>query len=176
MGFSISWIGFRGISKAEVLSRTSLRDTGVLDDALESPFSIAEFPDGWIILHSNDFNYASPEKVARLSSGCRVIACLIEEHVMFSAAACFEDANNVWSIVHDSERGIYALETTGYLPAEFAAARDQLSKEQDDNGGDKSDVDFIFDVPLDTAAAICGYKHDIWTGDSGDPSFYGCRP
>lgn len=78
MGFSISWIGFHGITKAEVLSRTSLRDTGVPDDALESPFSIAEFPDGWIILHSNDFNYASPARVAPLSSGCRVIACLVE--------------------------------------------------------------------------------------------------
>ena len=175
MGFSISWIGFHGITKSDVLLRTTLRDSGVVDEGLEAPFSIAEFPSGWIILLSKDFNYASPARVTRLSSGCRVIACLIEEHVMFSAAAFFEHGHNLWSIVHDFERGFYDLETIGSLPVEFVAVRDQPTKEQNENCGGDSDVDFIFDVPLDTAAAICGYKHDMWPIESGDASFYRCK-
>lgn len=42
MGFSISWLAFKGLSKAEVLKRTGFRDSGAYDEANESPL----FPGG----------------------------------------------------------------------------------------------------------------------------------
>ena len=68
MGFSISWLGFKALSKAEILRRTGFRDTGAYDEANESPFSLAELPNGWTILFSNDFDYGAGEHLIGLSS------------------------------------------------------------------------------------------------------------
>jgi hypothetical protein len=78
MGFSISWLGFKALSKTEVLRRTGLRDTGLSDEANESSFSIAEIPTGSTILFSNDFDYGSAEHLIALSTGATVLACQIE--------------------------------------------------------------------------------------------------
>jgi hypothetical protein len=42
MGFRISWIGFQGAGKADVLAMFGGVDSGIPDEANEAPFSIAE--------------------------------------------------------------------------------------------------------------------------------------
>ncbi|WP_205408458.1 hypothetical protein, partial [Xanthomonas arboricola] len=48
----------------------------------------------------------------------------------------------------------------GDLPPEFNDIYASLKQEQDDAGGDKSDVDYIHDVPVSLAKAITSFKHD----------------
>jgi hypothetical protein len=90
MGFSISWIGFKGLAKPDIPNRIGLRDTDVYDEANESPFSLAELPTGFTILFSNDRDYGSAEHLISLSAGAALIACQVEEHQMWSAAYGFE--------------------------------------------------------------------------------------
>jgi hypothetical protein len=89
MGFSISWVAFRNLSKAEVLKRSGLRGSGAEDEANESAFSLAEIPTGWTVLFSNDFDYGAPEHLIKLSSSAVILSCQAEEHVMFSGAYCY---------------------------------------------------------------------------------------
>ena len=40
----------------------------------------------------------------------------------------------------------------------------------------KADVDFVFDVPVQLAAELCGYQHDRWKFDWGEPVFSRLEP
>lgn len=44
--------------------------------------------------------------------------------------------------------------------AQFSAIRDSHFREQDEDGGENSSTDFIHDVPLELAKAVCGYRAD----------------
>jgi hypothetical protein len=171
MGFSISWVAFENLSKAEVLMRTRFRDTGVPDEANEAPFSVAALPTGWVVLFSSDFDYGTAEHLAALSSGAVVVSCQVEEHVMFSAAHCSTDTREAWSVSHDSQRGRYDVVTRGALPSAFAPIKMRLNSRQDDSGGAASDVDYTFDIPVELAAEMTGYRHDRWKFDWGRPNF-----
>jgi len=171
MGFSISWVAFKDLSKAEVLERAGFRDSGVVDEANEAPFSCAELPTGWVVLFANDFDYGAPEHLVGLTAGAMALSCQAEEHIMFSAAHCYTNGREAWSVAHDSERGLYDLSTRGNLPREFPLIKTRLTRQQDDSGGAASDVDHTFDVPVELAAELTGYRHDRWKFDWGQPNF-----
>src|SRR5450432_1775921 len=98
MGFAISWLAFRR-AKAQVLAAVQMGDTGEPDEANEAPISGAEFPGGWYILFLNDYDHrlVSSASLSRLSNGCQVIACRIEEHLMVSSAVMYENGQPIWA-------------------------------------------------------------------------------
>lgn len=174
MGFSISWIAVSGKPKADVLQCLSLVDTTESDEANESPVSGAQLPGGWYILFLNDIvhPYTREPQLQRLSSGCKLLVCQVEEHVMASAAIMYENSVNTWSVVHESEHGIYHLAKEGALPSFLEKIHAEMKASQDADGGADADVDYIFDVPVGLAAAICGYRHDRVALASGEePKF-----
>lgn len=171
MGFKISWIAFEGMDKADVLSRMAMSDTGKPDEAYEASFSLAQLPTGWSVLFANDFEYASDRRMAPLSAGGRLIALQVHEGVMCARAVEFRNGQLIWWVGHDSEEGIEHLDAEGDLPAAFAVVRARLFAEQAENGGTEADVDYIFDVPVELAAELTGYRHDQAMFDWGEPLF-----
>lgn len=173
MSYSISWLGVRGTPKAEVLARLCLRDTDESDEANESPVSGAELPTGWYVLFLNDLThpFVAPRALQKLSEGCEVVGCQIEEHVMFSAAFHYSDGRHGWSITHESYKGLYNLEVEGSASAFVAELHAGARSHQDKEGGENAGVDYIFDVPLEAAERLCGYRHDRWKFDWGEPQF-----
>ena len=57
---------------------------------------------------------------ARLWQGDEVVACFVEEHVMFSAAVLWRDGSKLWSAEHDAQEGIRHLDVVGQLPPEMS--------------------------------------------------------
>ena len=171
MGFSISWIAFKNSSREEVLRRLGFRDSGIVDEANEAPFSFAELPTGWAVLFSNDLEYGDPEHLIEFSERAVVLSCQADEHAMFSAAHCYTNGQEAWSVSHDNQRGRYDLSTRGILPQEFAPIKIRLNKQQDDSGGAVGNVDYTFDIPIELVAELTGYRHDRWTFDWGQPNF-----
>jgi hypothetical protein len=174
MGFSVAWLAVQGLAKDDVLSRLGLRDTGRVDPTNGTPLSMSMLPAGWIIVFSNDILYAEPPRPAKLSEGCRVVACQVEEHVMASGASLYADGRQEWTIRHVSDNGIFDLSVDGRLPAEFLPIRDRAFHRQDQEEEDAKGVlgaDFVFDIPIETAAAICGYRHDRGMFPWGVPVF-----
>ena len=79
---------------------------------------------------------------------------------MVSVATGWKDGRRVWSVTHDAQRDMEHLQTEGELPAAFTSIRDRLRSEQQRAGGSKADVDYIFDVPVELAQLLTGYRHD----------------
>jgi len=177
LGFSISWAAFHQFSKPDVLGRLGFRDRGEVDEANEAPFSMAELPDRWVVVFSNDFEWGSPENVRRFAAGATVVSCQIEEHVMFSAAHCFTNGVHAWSVSHNGEQsGPYDLAVTGGPPPALDAIKQRFLAEQDANGGENADVDFGFDVPVQLAMELTRYRHDRWEFSWGEPAFTVIEP
>jgi hypothetical protein len=157
--------------KADLLSHFGFRDTGEPDEANEASFSVAELPTGWTILWSNDQTFAKIEVCTPLSFKVPVLSCWVNETVMFSSANYFDKGNYLWFAGHDAQKGLSSLETDGELPSQFADIRDRLFAQQVAEGGDQADIDFIFDVPLELAQSVCGFKHNLCEFEWGTPEF-----
>jgi len=172
MGYSISWIAVRGRPKAEVLVSLGLRDTGESDEANESPASGTELPTGWYVVFLSDLThpFVAPATLQKLSEGCEVVGCQIEEHVMFSASFCYSNGRHDWRIIHESEKGLYNLELEGTVPS-FVAEIHMAAQGEQDKEGKAARADHIFEVPLRAAERLCGYRHDRWKFDWGEPRF-----
>jgi hypothetical protein len=171
MGFKISWIAFLGLTKTQALEKAGLTDTGQRTEAFDAPFCCAELPDGWVLLFANDFEYASPDTLERVSTACQIIGCQLHEGVMYATTAGYSNGRRVWAVTHDSEGGMFDLTVEGEPPQTFPEIQARQMQKQRDEGGDESIVDYIFDIPIETAMSICGYRHDQWRFNWGVPEF-----
>jgi hypothetical protein len=137
-----------------------LVDTAEPDEANESPISGSELPGGWYVLFLNDLihPYMSAETLRELSSGCTVLGCQVEEHVMVSASFLYKNGTRMWKVLHEAEKGLYDLQIDGVPPESFSIS--EFRQRQDAAGGEVAGVDYIFDAPLELARRICGYRHD----------------
>ena len=159
MGYSLSWIAVKGRPPQSVRDELSFRTTEKREEIPESEVSAVEMPGGWYLIVSNHTEQvASDAAMQRLSSsGCELVTCFVEEHVMVSRATGWKDGQLRWSVTHDAQKDLLHLDVEGEPPPEFAAIRDQKFAEQ--AAGD-SDVDYVFDIPVETARRLTGYRHD----------------
>jgi len=160
MGYSLSWIAVRGKSPESVLAELKLARTGKLEETPEAPFSAAALPGGWFLVIANDCNYADRAPLKKLSQGAEVAACALEEHVMASGASGYRDGEERWSIMHDSERGLSHLNISGDPPKAAGAIHKRAEAKQAAEGGDDAEVDYLFEVPVEVAAKMTGFRHD----------------
>lgn len=162
MGFSISWVAIQSDDHSSVFEMLGVEPTGEEDEFFESKFSGAALKNGWFLLVGQRCqNRLVREDVLRQLSGLgAVIACSIEEHVMFSSAEMWNSGAQIWAVSHDAEEGMFNLEASGLLPASFEGLQSRIYDAQGAEGGDSADVDLIFDVPLLLAAETTGFKHD----------------
>lgn len=169
MGFSISWIAIREKPQDFIHTELGLRPTGEREEIPESSCTATDLGNGWYVVFYNE-GCQAVEDYARgmLEQDCEAVTCYVEEHVMCSGAAYWKAGQQVWSMAHAADDGMYHLREKGNLPDQYLAIRERLIQEQDENGGKKSKVDHIFDVPIELAKAITGFRHDLCT-DEEDP-------
>ncbi len=89
---------------------------------------------------------------------------------MVSEARAYRNGEAVWQVSHDCEKGLNDLTVIGELSPPAEAVRARLMREQDKAGGEKADVDHVFEIPIEIAAAVCGFRHDALPVD-GEPVF-----
>ena len=173
MGYSQSWLAVKGKPPTAVLETLGLRGTGTREEIAESPIVGAELPNGWylVVAGRSGHRLMRDQTLQRLSAGCDVVTGDVEEHVMVSVATGWKDGQRVWSVTHDAQRDMEHLQTEGELPAVFTSIRDRLRSEQQKAGGRKADVDYIFDVPVELAQTLTGYRHDADIPGAGTDPF-----
>lgn len=162
MGYSLSWLAVRGKSSQAVRDELGFCPTGEREEIPEADLSAVEMPSGWYLIVSNrSEQVASDAAMRRLSSsGCELVTCFVEEHVMVSRATAWTGGQLRWSVTHDAQKGRAHLESQGDLPPAFSAALSQLKAKQQDADANKQQVDFIFDVPVELAHNVVGYRYD----------------
>lgn len=79
---------------------------------------------------------------------------------MFSSAEQWVDGTMLWRAEHVGENGLINLKTSGVLPPTFQAMVDAQAAKQQAEGGETANVDHYFDIPLNAAKTIIGFKHD----------------
>jgi hypothetical protein len=177
MGYSLSWVAVKGKSVEEVLKALGLKHTGVYEEISESQYTGAQLPGGrYQVISNRGEDLACDKALGLVSAGCEVIAGFVEEHVMVSSAALWKDGKMVWSVVHDAQQGIEHLKAEGALPPEFAFIRDAKTTAQQADGGREAGVDHIFDVPVDLAEALTGYRYDKDISGAGEKPFEVLEP
>src|SRR5215472_7624048 len=165
MGYSISWIAARAPA-SDVCDRLGLRPTGEQVEIPEAPIAGARLSTGWylVVAARCDHPLITGRSLGLVSAEADVVACSIEEHVMYSQSSFWSGGGRVWSIAHDAQRSIDHLEVSGELPPFFVEIRNRRFGEQSAQRGAAPAVDFVFDVPLEVAQRLVGFKHDVAGG------------
>jgi hypothetical protein len=162
LGFSISWVAIRGRVLNAVWDELGVQPTGERDEFPDFPLAGTELPGGWYLVCADtcDAPFLQEDVLERLSSGGEAVICSVEEHVMYSESAGWFDGRQIWSVRHDAQESIGHLEASGEPPPTFITIRNRLASEQEAAGGEQASVDYIFDIPVQLAEAVTGFRHD----------------
>ncbi len=169
MGYSLSWAALKGGNLQTACAALGLRATGKREEIAESKIVGAALPTGWYLVQF-DRSEMEDREIARYSQSGEVVCCYVEDHVMVSWASGWREGKKVWSVVHDCEEDRFHLDIQGKAPSELKDIAERRIAEQRAEGGEKADVDLVYDVPADIAKALTGYRHD-----QGTPGWMGER-
>ena len=162
MGYSLSLLAVQTSNQTEALQQLGYIRTDQSCEYAQEPLSSYALPTIWflIVARGCDSRFLQPKILGPLSVHFPVVTCSIEEHVMFSSAEYWAGGNQVWRAEHVGENGPIHLKTSGILPTGFEAMAAAHKEAQEADGGEKADVDHYFDIPLNAAKEIIGFKHD----------------
>lgn len=170
MGFHISWLAVRGKSPIAVRATLGLVVGSSRDGSRDSAVAALDLPSGWYLVGFNSTapDEMSEELLARLSRSAEVVTCVVEEGAMYSIASGYRDGARTWSVLHNADEGMEHLEEEGDLPAAYGEIRDRLMAELE---ADPDPCDYIFDVPVELARSLTGYRHDAIREDESSNPF-----
>jgi hypothetical protein len=162
MGYSIAWVAVRGLPEEAAIARLALSPTGQLAQYAEEEVGGRLVPDDWflVVARGCDHRIIADSQLARLQVDCEVIACSVEEHVMYSSSELWSNGKRTWRVAHDAQRSIDHLAAEGDLPGDFAATRTLYAGRQQSEGRKDAAVDCYFEIPLMLAKVRVGFKHD----------------
>lgn len=161
MGFKISWIAVKDCEPSQVREMLSLSISGEREEFPESPITEVALPEDWYLLHFNEFDTPALDDVSleTISKLGDVVTSQVHEGVMVSLASCFISGQLVWRVIHNAQISQDHLEATGDLPANFETIKSKKIKAQNEDFDQM--VDYIFDVPIDLAMSVVGYRYDM---------------
>jgi hypothetical protein len=162
MGYAITWCAIREANAERFLRTLALSPTGEASEEPDSLISSAKLDTGWRLIWYNKYGcpFLAPTDLRRISTDYDVLLCLVDEHVMASSAELWSGGDRKWWLSHEGEDGPKGLEVEGEPPDSFPAIKREMEKLQAENGGDKANVDYLFEIPLKVAHSSVGFKHD----------------
>lgn len=90
---------------------------------------------------------------------------------MNALATEWKNGRQVWSVSHDGSDGGDQLAVEGQLPDVFEELKHEADAAQEESAKEGGGVDFVFDIPLDLAAELTGFRHDEMGFDDDIPPF-----
>lgn len=153
MGFALTWLAARGIERDEFHRRLGLRSTGLREEEPESDYT-AVTQDGWHVVISNvfDHRFVGGGSLRRVSAGAEVVGAAVEEHSMASMAAAYRDRRSLWRVTFTGAGTPAAVGD----PPEFA----EILLDFEARAHANQRVAFMFEVPLEVANRVTGFRHD----------------
>lgn len=169
MGYAISWLAVKQEVAMRLLEAFGLQPTGETAEYGERLFTGRTLSTGWFLLFINQANhdYVSAQTLESLTELGDVVMCSVEEHVMVSNAEGWRDGTEMWRLAHDAERGLGHLLVEGTPPKAYKEIEARLRAQLEEDGGEDADVetDYLFDIPVETAQSVVGFKHHAPGGE-----------
>jgi len=176
MGAALTYTAVRDGDPDRICASLKLEGTGQFEWFLDATFAGIVLPPNWYVLVANrSLRYYHDSIFSRLSADTTVLSCFLEEHVMYSTFSAWKNGAEQWSVTHDCNYGLAHLERTGEVPPDILAIAEERIAEQKSAGGDKADVDHVFDVPVAAMAHYTGFRHDRVSPET-DGKFETLRP
>ena len=164
MGYALSWLAVRGKQPAQVLADLDATLTSRQFEFAERRMGARRLASGWyaVYVKKAEHPWVHEDWLVALSASAEVLACQVEEHLMFASADLWRNSARQWRVVHDGQIGRDHLAAEGALPSAYAAiAAEHRQLQLTSTAG----VDHVFEVPLKLAQRLTGFKHD--EGDAG---------
>ena len=160
MGFAISWVACHGKAPELLREEFGCRTTGKFGEHADLMGRI--LPSGWYVMIANrcDHPIVSAPVLSMISRGCSVIACSIEEHVMYCASSLWRHGEKDWGLEHQGDRDVSDLTVTGSPPEALQQIRQICADKQADEPRGRYSVDWFFEIPLEIAKDAAGFRHD----------------
>ncbi len=180
MADELTWVAVKGTSPERIRSILGLKPTGRSSDGFDWDFGSASLANDWHLIvqgAENDAGGFSEAALRDLSAAGSLVLCAVDEYALSSRANGWTQGREVWGVRHDGADPSGAhLAVTGEVPAAFEAIRARIYAEQNDadraaeqgtDGSHGLEVDLIFEIPIDLARELTGFRHD----DDHRPSF-----
>lgn len=160
MGQALTWIAVRGKDAAQILADLDASPTGEQGGLAEHGLAACPLGGGWYAVAATEagHRWGGPDWLAALSAGAELVACQVEEHLMFASAEGWRAGERRWRVVHDAQQGQGHLLAEGELPPAYAGIAAEHRALMAAAPG--SAVDHLFEVPLKLAQRLVGFKHD----------------
>jgi len=177
MGFAITWFAFPEKDSAAFFARFGLSPTGEKTEVPDFPIATAKLDTGWTVLWYDKYDcpFLGERELADVSRSHDIVRCLVEEHVMASSAEFWSRGSRKWFLSHEGENGPKGIDSDGALPDSFVSIKEKMEAAQLAEGGDKADVDYIFEIPPRVAESIVGFKHDERCSHMPENLFYALK-
>ena len=160
MGFSLSWVAIDTAAEKTLFEHFGLEELEESADMPDFKLSGARLQGWYLMVADRTVSLVDEQLLKSLSERGRVVAVMVEEHVMFSSAEEWLNGERIWGAIHNSEAGLFHIGVEGELPGSYATIHQDQFAQQEKDGGKDAGVDHIFDIPLELAAGITGYRHD----------------
>lgn len=160
----MTWCALRESDAESLIQSLELQATDEKVDFPSAPINVVSLNSGWRVFWFNKQPKQIPKQFEVYSKDFDILYCEVEEHVMFSSAEWWSRGKNTWSISHNGEEGTICedgtiiLDYDGELPDCFQEIRTACETRQKQD----TEVDHIFEIPLEVAKSICRFKHDEW--------------
>jgi|JI10StandDraft_1071094.scaffolds.fasta_scaffold65867_4 hypothetical protein len=170
-GISLAWFAVQGVAADELLERAGFVDTGEIDEYFEATHTGGELDSGWYVVVTEEAALLEPAKLAVWSAGGRLVAAVVHEETQTSLAMEWRDGKQVWSIYHDGTAEEPQLSVEGQLPEVFEQIKREMAELEAEVAAQGGEFDAAFEVPLDLAEDITGFRHDEMGFDDEIPPF-----
>ncbi len=157
-----TWLAVRGKTADQICGDLELRAgmavTRPRRFALEGAMSDA----GWYLIVADGWNHRLIQEpvLTRLSAGCEVLTCTVEESNLSSAASSWSDGRRLWSVGYEGEERPGDVVAEGDLPFTFAPLRQEfVAKSQAEDAGGLL-LDPLFEIPIEMVQRTVGYRPD----------------
>jgi hypothetical protein len=181
MGFNLQWLAVKNKDTKIVLKNIGLKPLGQYEELPESDFNGIEIND-WYLVSNNFVKYFetvenqnlddvpmvkecsvvykhfTDEMIKDLSKNCEIVRFDASEYKMFSKVDFWEDGKNIWSVLHDYEYGKDHISIEGNPPEILNSIVNKFKKKQDEDR--EGDVDYIYEIPVELAKEVVGYRYD----------------
>jgi hypothetical protein len=162
MGYALSWLAIKNKDSATIRREFQFEETSQKEEFPESDLTAIQLGEWYIIVGNGDWVVPLSElDFTALSRHCHLVFLNVEEHVMFSFFQYWVNGKKTCQVIHEASSGLDHLLEEGDFPPQYKSIKDKLvtaHKEEQESG--RNEVDYIFDIPVELAQSIVGYRHD----------------